>query len=116
MADATTLKSSATIRAYWVPGCSSCLRMKEFLQKSGKDFEAINVEARPEEAEVLRSFAIRVPAIVCDGRAASGLDLAGVAELIGVAYTLPRILPARVLRQRYSVVTETACALISQLS
>ena len=115
MAEAVALNSD-TIKAYWVPGCSSCLRMKEFLQKSGKDFDAVNIETRPDEAAALRSYALRPPAVVRDGRAVSGLDLVGVADLIGVDYTPPRILPAAVLKQRYGAVTATVCTLISQLT
>jgi len=31
------------IKAYWQPGCTSCLRMKEFLTKHGVPFVSINV-------------------------------------------------------------------------
>ena len=31
------------IKAYWQPGCTSCLRMKEFLTKHGVSFVSINV-------------------------------------------------------------------------
>ena len=29
------------VQAYWMPGCSSCLRMKEFISKSGREWVAI---------------------------------------------------------------------------
>jgi arsenate reductase-like glutaredoxin family protein len=31
------------IRVYWAPGCTSCLRTKEFLTKQGIDFDSVNV-------------------------------------------------------------------------
>ena len=31
------------IKAYWQPGCTSCLRMKEFLARHGVPFVSINV-------------------------------------------------------------------------
>src|SRR6185295_2678460 len=31
------------IKAYWQPGCTSCLRMKEFLTKHGVPFVSVNV-------------------------------------------------------------------------
>jgi hypothetical protein len=31
------------IKAYWQPGCTSCLRMKEFLAKHGVPFISVNV-------------------------------------------------------------------------
>ena len=33
----------SAIRAYWQPGCTSCLRMKEFLAKHGVPFVSVNV-------------------------------------------------------------------------
>ena len=39
--------TSARIKVFWQPGCSSCLRTKEFLTKQGIDFESINVHNNP---------------------------------------------------------------------
>ena len=33
----------SVIKAYWQPGCTSCLRMKEFLTKHGVTFVSVNV-------------------------------------------------------------------------
>jgi len=35
--------SDTTIHAYWQPGCTSCLRMKEFLTRHGVPFVSRNV-------------------------------------------------------------------------
>ena len=35
--------TAAEIRAFWQPGCTSCLRMKEFLQRHGVPFTSVNV-------------------------------------------------------------------------
>jgi len=35
------------VKVFWQPGCTSCLRTKEFLTKSGVDYESINVHATP---------------------------------------------------------------------
>jgi arsenate reductase-like glutaredoxin family protein len=35
------------VRVFWQPGCSSCLRAKEFLTKNGVDYESINVHGNP---------------------------------------------------------------------
>ena len=40
-------------KVYWQPGCSSCLRAKEFLATRGIAYESINVRARPEAMEEL---------------------------------------------------------------
>jgi arsenate reductase-like glutaredoxin family protein len=31
------------VRVFWQPGCTSCLRTKEFLTRHGVDYESINV-------------------------------------------------------------------------
>ena len=40
---AHTSPEASVIKAYWQPGCTSCLRMKEFLTKHGVSFVSINV-------------------------------------------------------------------------
>lgn len=105
-----------TIEAYWVPGCSSCLRMKEFLEKSGRPFEAVNLEAQPERAARLVSTGLWAPAVVVGDRAVAGLDLVGIAELIGIEYDPPQILAPAVLVERYAAVTATMCTLVGQMS
>jgi phytoene dehydrogenase-like protein len=39
--------TSARVQVFWQPGCSSCLRTKEFLTKQGIDFESIDVHNDP---------------------------------------------------------------------
>jgi len=34
---------ASVIKAYWQPGCTSCLRMKEFLTKHGVTFVSVTV-------------------------------------------------------------------------
>ena len=34
---------ASVIKAYWQPGCTSCLRMKEFLTEHGVPFASVNV-------------------------------------------------------------------------
>ena len=47
----------ALIKAYWQPGCTSCLRMKEFLTKHGVPFVSVNVlEDRTAMAELAASL------------------------------------------------------------
>ncbi len=31
------------LRVYWRPGCSSCVKVKEFLTNLGVDYESVNV-------------------------------------------------------------------------
>lgn len=91
----------AVIEAFWMPGCSSCLRMKEFLEKSGKPFVAINVDEHPEVRPRLNAHHMLLPATAIGDRMVTGVDLGAVAELIGVPYEPPVILPAEQLVARY---------------
>jgi arsenate reductase-like glutaredoxin family protein len=37
----------AAITVYWQPGCTSCLKTKEFLRSHGVVFESVNVREDP---------------------------------------------------------------------
>lgn len=104
------------IEIYWMPGCSSCLRLKEFVEKSGKPFTAINVEAEPDRAGLLRSKGMRVPALCVGDTCVNGVHLATVAELIGVEYDEPRRLSPAELRDRYLRALDVLTAVIPQIS
>ena len=55
------------VRVFWQPGCTSCLRTKEFLTKSGVDYESINVHGNPAGMEELRKLGARSVPIVARG-------------------------------------------------
>ena len=40
-------------RVYWQPGCSSCLKAKEFLARRGIPYHSINVHAVPSAQQEL---------------------------------------------------------------
>lgn len=61
--------SPARIKVFWQPGCSSCLRTKEFLTKQGIDFESINVHNNPAGMAELAALGARsVPVVALGGR------------------------------------------------
>jgi glutaredoxin len=52
------------IRVYWQPGCTSCLRTKEFLTKQGIDYDSVNAQNNPEaRAEMARLGARSLPVV-----------------------------------------------------
>lgn len=55
------------VRVFWQPGCTSCLRTKEFLTARGVDYESINVHGNPAGMEALRSLGARSVPIVARG-------------------------------------------------
>jgi len=55
------------VRVFWQPGCTSCLRTKEFLTKNGVDYESINVHGNPAAMEELRELGARSVPVVARG-------------------------------------------------
>lgn len=52
------------IRVYWQPGCTSCLRTKEFLTRQGVDFDSVNAQNNPEaRAELQRLGSRSLPTV-----------------------------------------------------
>ncbi|HZX85024.1 MAG TPA: glutaredoxin domain-containing protein [Reyranella sp.] len=56
------------LKLFWQPGCSSCVRTKEFLQKRGVVFESVNVAAQPERMAELRALGARSVPILARGQ------------------------------------------------
>ena len=64
-----TATPSARIKVFWQPGCTSCLRTKEFLTKQGIEFESINVHNNPAGMAELQALGARsVPVVALAGR------------------------------------------------
>lgn len=63
------VETPARIKVFWQPGCSSCLRTKEFLTKQGIEFESINVHNNPAGMAELTALGARsVPVVALGGR------------------------------------------------
>jgi glutaredoxin len=61
------LATAERVRVFWQPGCTSCLRTKEFLSKNGVDYESINVHGNAAGMEELRKLGARSVPIVARG-------------------------------------------------
>lgn len=107
---------TTTAQVYWRPGCSSCLRVKEFMARSGVPYEEINVIEQPSRAGRLKELGLYTPAVCVGERCVSGTGLDAVAELIGVAYERAPMLDPAALKERYEVMLEAACRYIGQLT
>src|SRR3974390_3251659 len=55
---------ASVIKAYWQPGCTSCLRMKEFLTRHGVPFVSVNVLEDKAGFAELAALGIRTVPIV----------------------------------------------------
>jgi len=82
------------LRVYWRPGCSSCVKVKEFLTNLGVEYESINVSARPEAMDELRELGVRTVPVVSRGKEyVFAQELADVSAFIGRKVDFQRLAP-----------------------
>jgi glutaredoxin/uncharacterized damage-inducible protein DinB len=104
-----------TLRVYWRPGCSSCVRVKEFLSSLGIDYESINVSAKPEAMEELREMGVRTVPVVARGKDyVFAQELADVSRFVGQEVEFSR-LPAPVLVGKWLNILEAAQRHVMQI-
>ena len=105
----------AAFTVYWQPGCSSCLRAKEFLTAHGVDFVSVNVREDAVGAEALATRGIMTVPIVTRGEAyVHGQDLDELARFIGVDPKREK-LPADELTRRIEAILNAAARYVRQI-
>jgi glutaredoxin len=60
--------TAAHIKVFWQPGCSSCLRTKEFLTEQGIEFESLDVHNDPAARAQLTELGARSVPVVSIGK------------------------------------------------
>lgn len=111
-----TAATDDAIRVYWMTGCSSCLRTKEFLARHGIAFLSRNVLEDEAAYEELARFGLKQVPIVTRGETwANGQVLRDVAKLCGIAYGEHRLLPVEEMRRRLDAVLDGAARYIAQM-
>jgi glutaredoxin/uncharacterized damage-inducible protein DinB len=89
------------LRVYWQPGCSSCVKVKEFLTELGVPYESINVAASPEAMDELQEMGVRTVPVVARGRDyVFAQALEDVSSFIGRDVHITR-LPAAALMEKW---------------
>jgi glutaredoxin len=107
---------ASVIKAYWQPGCTSCLRMKEFLTRHGVTFVSVNVLEDKNAFAELAALGIRSVPIVRRGEDwANGQVLREVARVAGVAWGRAEVLPAAELSARLIEIQTMAQRLFAQI-
>lgn len=92
------------LRVYWRPGCSSCVKVKEFLAALGIEYESVNVAAVPRALEELAAMGVRtVPVVARGGEYVFAQELADVARFVGREVRFDR-LPAPHLMHKWQTV------------
>lgn len=103
------------IAVYWTTGCSSCVRVKEFLTRKGVAFESINVATDPAAMKFLASLGARsIPVVVRGQEFTFAQSLDDVAKFVGIEH-LADVLPADVLMERWKKIMEIATHTISKI-
>ena len=86
------------LKVYWRPGCSSCVKVKEFLTQQGMPFESINVAARPEAMNDLLAFGVKtVPVVARGGEFVFAQALEDVSRFIGRKFEARRLPPQQLI-------------------
>src|SRR2546422_5787578 len=92
---------SQVLRVYWRPGCSSCVKVKEFLSQLGVDYQSINVSATPEAMDELREMGVRTVPVVARGREyVFAQALEDVSRFLGQDLQMKRLAPAALVQKR----------------
>jgi glutaredoxin/uncharacterized damage-inducible protein DinB len=103
------------LKVYWRPGCSSCVRVKEFLSNLGVEYESVNVSATPAAMDDLRALGVRTVPVVSRGKDyVFAQELADVSRFIGRQVEFRR-LPAPALMEKWLNVLATAQRHIAQI-
>jgi glutaredoxin len=103
-----------TLQLYWQPGCTSCLRTREFLNAHAIAFDSFNVRENNGALERLQSRGLRsVPVLLRGDQHVFAQDLDEVATFVGVALQRERLGTAELLlrlEQLLQVATELTLA------
>ena len=105
-----------TINVYWQPGCSSCLKTKEFLLDHGVPFRSRNVLDDPEAFNELAELGVRLVPIVAKGRDwANGAVFRDVARVAGFEYRAHKMLEPAEMVSRVLNILEAAHRYLNQI-
>src|SRR5258705_1536887 len=104
------------VKVFWQPGCTSWLRTKESLTKSGVDYESINVHGNPAGMEELRKLGARsVPVVSRGGKFVFAQALGDVIEFLDLKVQVQERLSPDELVKKLELVLPAACRYIRQI-
>jgi glutaredoxin len=104
------------VRVFWQPGCSSCLRTKEFLSKNGVEYESINVHGNAAGMEELRKLGARsVPIVARGDKFVFAQTLTDVIEFLDLDIRLQERLSPEELVGKLRIVLPAAARYLQQM-
>jgi glutaredoxin len=108
--------STTPIKVYWQPGCSSCLKTKEFLIEHDIEFESINVLEDENGFRELADLGLRLVPIVARGEDwANGAVFRDVARVAGFEWLEREMLPPAELIKRIDTILAVAADCLAQI-
>ena len=104
------------LKVYWAPGCTSCLRMKEFLSKHGVEYVSINALEDVEAFNELAALGIKRVPVARRGREwCDGQELSALARLAGIELPEKKQLPPAELIRRANRFLSATLGFVRQL-
>jgi glutaredoxin len=108
--------SGAEIRVYWQPGCSSCLKTKEFLLDHGVPFVSKNVLEDEDAFRELEALGVRLVPIVAKGDDwANGAVFRDVARVAGFEYREHKMLAPEAMVAKVLMILDAAQRYLAQI-
>jgi len=104
------------VRVFWQPGCTSCLRTKEFLTRAGVDYESINVHGNDAAMAELRKLGARsVPVVARGDQFVFAQAIGDVIGFLGLKVKPQAPLAPEALLQKLDVVLSAAARYVRQI-
>ncbi|MEO8718612.1 MAG: DinB family protein [Burkholderiales bacterium] len=108
--------TSERVRVFWQPGCTSCLRTKEFLTRHGVDYESINVHGNEAALAQLRQLGARSVPIVARGeKFVFAQTIGDVIDFLGLKVKPQERLGPQALMQKLDLVLTAAARYVRQI-
>jgi glutaredoxin len=112
----TTENMAQPIKVYWQPGCSSCLKTKEFLLDHGISFISVNVLDDEKGFAELKELGIKLVPIVARGTSwANGAVFRDVAKVAGFDYDGHKMLAPEDIKNKVLIILDAAQRYLKQI-
>jgi|TARA_B100001059_G_C17704115_1_gene511738 glutaredoxin len=108
--------SEDIVKVYWQPGCSSCLKTKEFLKDNGVEFKSVNVLEDKSGFEDLQRFGVKLVPVVAKGdQWANGAVFRDVAKVAGFDYSSHKMLEPQIMADKIKKINFFARDFLDQI-
>jgi glutaredoxin len=112
----TATQTREYFRVFWQPGCSSCVKVKEFLDRIGVEYESVNCLNNPDAMRDLERLGVRTIPLVSQGnRFTFAQSLDEVAKFVGKSVAKREMLEPDVLANRWLHILRSAEGYVEQI-